>query len=149
MERLQTTTNPTERDQRERLEQVQMELRVARAKLATASEDASRAEQALRDAIDEATVRRDAARVLVASHEAEKRALQASIKALEPRLVEKRQEAAVLARGAVLRDHYVDWNPEDRANAVGDGLTGNQVLGIFLAVIAGLLALTAYFFATK
>ena len=68
---------------------------------------------------------------------------------LEPLLVEKREEAAVLARGSVLRDHYVDWNPEDRANAVGDGHTRGEVTTLVWLVIAVLMAIAGILHAMK
>jgi vancomycin resistance protein YoaR len=143
MERLQADSRTTERDQRERLEQLQMELRQARTTLATATEDASRAEASLRTAIEDATIRRDAARTLIATREAEKRALEKNLKELEPRLAAKREEAAVLARGAVLRDHYVDWNPDDQRRAVDNGFTRAEVGAAAWSLLGSLLLLGA------
>ena len=131
MERLNDTKmGRDDRELRERLEQVQMELRAARATLATTSADVGRAELALRDAVSEATLRRDAAWAKVQALRDEKSALPSRLAALDQRLAARREEEAVLARGAELRDKYVDWNPEDKARSIGQ----NLLYGILFAV---------------
>lgn len=117
-----------------------MELREARATLQTAGADAERAESALRAAIAEATTRRDQSKARNDALKQEKRALRKSLELLATLLEEKRKEDALLARGAVLRDQYVDWNPADRRNAVQNGMTVGEVK--VTALILGSLFLT-------
>ena len=150
MERLNDTRASTDdRELRERLEQVQMELRVARATLATTKADVGRAELALRGAVAEATLRRDAAWARVQVLRDEKSALPARLDALDQRLAIKREEEGVLARGAALRDHYVDWNPEDRSNAVGNGFTVEQLKTLAWLVVAIVMFISGVLYAMK
>lgn len=147
MERVNAGTGADEREQREALEQVQMELRAARVTLRTAGEDRSRAEGALRAAIADATTRRAQAEARLEALQGERKALEQRLEALADRLVAQAKEREVLERGAVLRDQYVDWNPADRSNAVDDGFTvgevkvGALVLGAVLLLFIGWMAL--------
>lgn len=137
------TASPTdERQQREELERLQSELKQTRASLATASAEAERTAASLLTALEEAKARRDAMSARVEALKGEGASIQPELNALEDRLVAKRKEDAVLARGAKLRDVYVDWNPGDRQNAVSDGFTveevkwGAVIIGtIFLIII--------------
>jgi len=130
-----------DREVREALEQVQMELRAARLSLQTAGEDAARAKAALEDAIAAATLARDAAAARVSALAEEHRHVTRRLEQLAPRLEAKRQEDALLARGAALRDTYVDWNPDDRRQQVGNGYTWADVRGFVIVVIFGVLVL--------
>ena len=137
-----------DRDHREQLEQVQMELRKARLTLQTASDDAAREEQSLREAILEATVLRDESAARLMASKEECRNVSGRLQELAPRLEAKRQEDQLLERGARLKDAYVDWNPEDARNQVGDGMTVRQVKLWALALGSGLLLLAGYLWLT-
>jgi chromosome segregation ATPase len=142
--RERTSATGSEREQREELERLQVELRDARAALQTVKADTDRAVEALSSAVDQARERRDAAGRRIEALKAEKKALKAEQERLEERLVEKRKEDAILARGAKLRDVYVDWNPNDRQHAVTDGYTASEVKWGAI-MIGSLFALTLLF----
>jgi chromosome segregation ATPase len=125
--RERTASPADERHQREALEELQSELKRTRAALATASAEAERTAASLLTALEEAKARRDATSARVEALKAERASIQPELNALEDRLVAKRKEDALLARGAKLRNVYVDWNPGDRQNAVSDGFTVEEV----------------------
>jgi chromosome segregation ATPase len=146
VERTQSTSPTNDRAQRERLEQVQMELRLAREQLTTARADAAKAEVALRGSLAETDAKKQAAERRLAELKAEKSALSERLAVLTRRLDDKQKEDALLARGAALRDQYVDWNPNDRRHQVTDGLTGKELLRLMIGVVIGLVFLTVILF---
>jgi hypothetical protein len=150
MERTQRPEGGGEREQREALEQVQMELRAARATL-QASGDVARAERAVQAAVVDATTRRDQEATHVAALKAQNRESRQRIEALEKRLVEKEKEEAVLARGAALRDQYVDWNPANPLDYERNknGATVGEVKAMALVLGLSFLVLIIFLFATK
>jgi hypothetical protein len=151
MERTQTIEGGGEREQREALEQVQMELRTARLALQTASSDSARAEEALRSAIVDATLRRDEAVARVQALKAQNASATRLVETLEKRLVEKEKEDAVLERGAQLRDKYVDWNPNDplERERNKDGMTVAEVKAGALILGVGLLLFILFLLVTR
>lgn len=151
MERTTAESGGGEREQREALEQVQMELRAARLALQTASGDAARAEEALRSAIVDATLRRDEAVARVHALKSQNGSAAQLVETLEKRLVEKEKEDAVLARGAQLRDRYVDWNPNDplERERNKDGVTVAEVKAWALGLGVSLLLLILFVLVTR
>lgn len=141
MERLRAAGSGSgEREQREALEQVQMELRQARAALARIGGGVAIAEAELESALDTAKRHRDEARARLASLEVEEKKLRAETHELDRRLEAKREEERVLARGAELRD--VDWQappPEMprwqvvALEVVINGLVGGSALVVVLS----------------
>ncbi len=128
-----------DREVREALEQVQMELRAARLSLQTVGEDSARAQGALEDAIAAATLARDASAARLSALTEEQRHLSRRLKELGPRLRAKREEDELLARGAELRDKYVDWNPGDHRDQVDDRYSPDDVKGIAIIVTFSVL----------
>jgi len=115
MEQVRTeASGENDRDQREALEHLQMELRQARAALARVGGGVAIAEAELQEAIDAAKQRRNEAQARLTSLEAEEKRLRAEAHELDRRVQAKKEEDSLLARGAQLRDKYVDWNPDNR-----------------------------------
>lgn len=134
MEKRAPMAGTADRDQREELEQVQMELRAARMTLQTAGEASARAKRALEEAIATATLKRDQASARVAALTAEQSAFSLRLEELAARLRAKREEEALLARGAALRDKPIDsW--------VGSSgtLLALKLIAIFCAFLAFVL----------
>lgn len=104
----------SDRGQREELEQLQMELRQARSALARVGGGVAIAEAELQEALDAAKQRRDEAQARLTSLEAEEKRLRAEAHELDRQVQAKKEEDSLLARGAQLRDKYVDWNPDNR-----------------------------------
>lgn len=128
-----------------------MELRAARLTLQTASADRERAQTALKTAIAEGALRRDRAGARLAALKKEKRELEQRLEDLAARLEKKKKEDAVLARGAALRDQYVDWNgsnPMDRERK-GDGLSVQEVKLFAFMLIAAFMFLFVILWVAK
>lgn len=128
-----------------------MELRAARVALQSASTDAERAEQALMTAISEATTRRGQAEARLQALKEERTMLQRRLDELAPRLAQQKKEDQVLARGEVLRDEYVDWNPSNPLDRERnkDGYTVQEVKTIALMIAAAFLLLFGFLWAIR
>lgn len=136
MERLTHIADAANRDRREELEQLQMELRSARMTLQTAGETSARARGALEEAIATATLKREQAAARVATFIAERRSLSQHLEELAARLKARREEEKLLARGAALRDRPVDsWVPSS------DTLLALKLIAILCTFLAFVLML--------
>lgn len=122
----------SDRDVREELEDVQMRLRASREALKTAAEDAAREQAQLESDLAAATLARNAAASRLSAATEEKGVVRERLDALAPRLEAKREEDRVLARGAALRDQYVDWDPRPNRQLDAKGLL---VVAVFIVVV--------------
>jgi predicted nuclease with TOPRIM domain len=134
-----------DRAAREQLEQVQVELRDARAALASVEQDTQREMAALQAQLAEVEARRDAARARLEALRVEKSTLAEQKELLERTLWEQRNEQQLLERGAANRDRYVDWKPDRHVRRWTDqmnSLSEKQALvaTIVAAILFGVLA---------
>ena len=109
MEQVRTeASGQSDREQREALDQVQMELRQARAALHRVGGGVAIAEAELQSAIDAAKQQRDEAQARLSSLEADEQRLRAEAHELDRQIEARKKEDALLAHGAELLAKYPD-----------------------------------------